>query len=96
MGGGGRGLAWSAGLTAASVTFLPRFTFCIYYLKELAASCSQLSLQGAFIWRENQSVLLEVLLVVNPKKNLRNFFQIRQFSQILLLIFLPFPLGRLP
>lgn len=47
--------------------------------------------------RGSRAVGLQVLLVVNSKKNLRNFFfYLTHFLQILLLIYLSFPLGRLP
>lgn len=67
--------AWQQLLWLTS--FLLSFRIC--HLKGLAASFPQLCLQGAFIWR-NRSVHLEVLLLLIPKKNLRNFFQMGQFS----------------
>lgn len=89
---GRRGRGPSTGLTAASVTSLFLFSFLICYLKELADSSPQLCIQGAFVWRDNRLVHLEVFLVVNPKKNLRNFFW-PVFFRFCFLFICPFPLA---
>ena len=79
----------STGLMAASVTSLFLFSVLICYL---ADSSPQLCIQGAFIWRDNRLVHLEVFLVVNPKKNLRNFFW-PVFFRFCFLFICPFPLA---
>lgn len=68
-GWGGRGL-----VRVRSHSSFPSLQLHICYLKELAASSPAPPSRG------NRAVHLQVLLVVNSKKNLRNFFLIDLFS----------------
>lgn len=71
----------STGLEAASGAAFPSLLYHLHLMKwELAASLTQSAyLPGAFIIETIAHVPLKVLLV-NLKKNPRNFFQISQFS----------------